>query len=101
MPLPGPEERRRIRLAAGFSQQDVAEAIGTSRTAIARFEKRAGYIDGMRLPGREARGTRRRLRGCWGRSAEFATAFLVGAWTECPRDNQKMALIPLVPVVAG
>jgi DNA-binding XRE family transcriptional regulator len=60
IPLPRPEERRRIRLAAGFTQQDLAEAIGTSRTAVARFERTAGYIDGLRLPGREPSGDTRR-----------------------------------------
>ena len=36
--LPLPEERRRIRLAAGASLRDVARELGVSHTAVRRWE---------------------------------------------------------------
>ncbi len=42
--LPPPAERRRIRLEAGVTQQELAAALGASRVSISRWEK------GARLP---------------------------------------------------
>ena len=36
--LPRPDERRRIRMAAGVSQRELARALGVSWTAIQRWE---------------------------------------------------------------
>ncbi|MFD8937916.1 helix-turn-helix transcriptional regulator [Streptomyces sp. NPDC059578] len=36
--LPPPRVRQQLRLAAGFTQADVAEAIGVKRVAVARWE---------------------------------------------------------------
>ena len=36
--LPPPRVRQRLRLAAGLSQSDVAEAVGVKRLAVARWE---------------------------------------------------------------
>lgn len=36
--LPTPEVRQRLRLAAGLTQTEVAEAIGVRRLAVARWE---------------------------------------------------------------
>jgi DNA-binding transcriptional regulator YiaG len=36
--LPAPAERRAIREAAGLSQQDLADAIGTTRQAVSHWE---------------------------------------------------------------
>lgn len=55
-PLPPPAERRRIREAAGWTQQQVADALHVSRHTVGRFERKAGLIDGHRLPGREPSG---------------------------------------------
>jgi DNA-binding XRE family transcriptional regulator len=52
-PLPFPRERRRIREAAGWTQQQVADELHVSRHAVGRFERRAGLVNGSRLPGRE------------------------------------------------
>jgi DNA-binding transcriptional regulator YiaG len=60
-PLPSPTERRRIREAAGVSPQALADAIHVSRWTIYRFERRAGYRNGERLPGREPVGQVRKL----------------------------------------
>ncbi|MGW2582640.1 helix-turn-helix transcriptional regulator [Streptomyces virginiae] len=36
--LPGPEQRRTIREAAGLSQQDLADIVGVSRQAVTAWE---------------------------------------------------------------
>jgi len=43
--LPTPEERRRIRLAAGASLRDVAREVGVSATAVIRWERGASPGD--------------------------------------------------------
>jgi hypothetical protein len=58
--LPSPAERRRIRLAAGFTQEDVGDMLEVSHDLVYRWEKPAGYLGGRRLPGREPTGERRR-----------------------------------------
>lgn len=52
-PLPLPAERRRIREAAGWTQQQVADELHVSRHTIGRFERRGGWVGGKRLAGRE------------------------------------------------
>ena len=52
-PLPPPAERRRIREAAGWTQQQVADELHVSRDLIYRFERKAGLIHGRRMSGRE------------------------------------------------
>ena len=47
--LPPPQERRRLRLAAGFSLEDIADVLGVSRSAVARWET------GQRRPRRQTR----------------------------------------------
>jgi hypothetical protein len=55
--LPPPGERRRIREAAGWTQENLADELEVSRYLIHRFEKPAGYqIGGGRLQGREPGG---------------------------------------------
>ena len=55
--LPPPEERRRIREAAGWTQEDLGDELDVSRYVIYRFEKLSGYrIGGERLQGREPSG---------------------------------------------
>jgi transcriptional regulator with XRE-family HTH domain len=61
--LPSPEDRRRIRVEAGITQQEIADRVYVERTTIARWERRAGYAKGARLPGREPSGDARRLYG--------------------------------------
>lgn len=39
--LPGPDERRRLRLASGLSQQKLADIIGVSRQTICQYESGA------------------------------------------------------------
>jgi DNA-binding transcriptional regulator YiaG len=41
-PLPPPAERRRIREAAGFTQEELAERIGVSRHSVRMYERPAG-----------------------------------------------------------
>ncbi len=36
--LPGPAERRRLRIMAGLSLQDVANSVGVTRSTISRWE---------------------------------------------------------------
>ena len=48
-PLPPPSERRTIREAARLSQEDVAERIGVSRSAMRLYERPAGYRNRRRL----------------------------------------------------
>jgi hypothetical protein len=55
-PLPPPSERRRIRVAAGWTQQQVADVLHVSRHAVGRFERQAGLVNGERLSGREPSG---------------------------------------------
>jgi DNA-binding transcriptional regulator YiaG len=55
-PLPPPSERRRIREAAGATQKKVADKLHVSRHTVAKFERRAGWVNGRRLPGREPTG---------------------------------------------
>jgi DNA-binding XRE family transcriptional regulator len=55
-PLPPSSERRRIRVAAGWTQQQVADVLHVSRHAVGRFERQAGLVNGERLPGREPSG---------------------------------------------
>jgi hypothetical protein len=52
-PLPPPAERRRIRQAAGWTQEQVASELRISRQYMSSFEKKSGWRQGMRLPGRE------------------------------------------------
>lgn len=52
-PLPDPESRRLIRERAGLTQQDVADELFVSRWTVTRWEKPAGYRNGLRLAGRE------------------------------------------------
>lgn len=52
-PLPPPAERCRIREAAVWTQQQVAEELHVSRHTISRFEKKAGLVNGRRMSGRE------------------------------------------------
>ena len=59
-PLPPPAERRRIRQAAGWTQNDVADTICVSRHLVFRWEKPVGYDGTRRLPGREPCGKERR-----------------------------------------
>jgi DNA-binding XRE family transcriptional regulator len=59
-PLPPPAERRRIREAAGWTQEDLGDELGVSRHLVYRWEKPNGYIDEHRLPGREPLGETRR-----------------------------------------
>ena len=59
-PLPAPRERKRLRKAAGLSQEDIGDLIGVSRHQMIRFERRAGCFTGRRLAGREPVGEARR-----------------------------------------
>lgn len=52
-PLPPPAERRRIRLAAEWTQERVAAELRISRQYVSSFEKTPGWRQGVRLPGRE------------------------------------------------
>jgi DNA-binding XRE family transcriptional regulator len=52
-PLPPPAERRRIRLAAGWTQEQVADELHISRQYVSSFEKSPGWRQGVRLRGRE------------------------------------------------
>jgi DNA-binding XRE family transcriptional regulator len=52
-PLPPPAERRRVREAAGWTQQEVADELHVSRHTVGRFEKKAGLVNGRRMSGRE------------------------------------------------
>jgi DNA-binding XRE family transcriptional regulator len=52
-PLPPPAERRRIREAAGWTQQQVADELHVSRHTVGRFEKKAGLVNERRMSGRE------------------------------------------------
>ncbi|MDX3400057.1 helix-turn-helix transcriptional regulator [Streptomyces griseoincarnatus] len=36
--LPDPDERRRLREEAGLSQQDIADAVGSTRAAVGHWE---------------------------------------------------------------
>ncbi|MEU9641519.1 helix-turn-helix transcriptional regulator [Streptomyces sp. NPDC048188] len=36
--LPTPDERRRLREEAGLSQQDIADAVGSTRAAVGHWE---------------------------------------------------------------
>ena len=54
--LPLPADRRRIRESAGYTQQDVGEALMVSAHAVGRWERVAGYLGDRRLPGREPTG---------------------------------------------
>ncbi|MGX1120668.1 DNA-binding transcriptional regulator YiaG [Streptomyces ambofaciens] len=36
--LPAPDERRRLREEAGLSQQDIADAVGSTRAAVGHWE---------------------------------------------------------------
>lgn len=56
--LPQPDERRRLREAAGLSQQDIADAIGATRAAVGHWETGlrsprgrllADYVDVLRV----------------------------------------------------
>jgi DNA-binding XRE family transcriptional regulator len=60
-PLPSPAERRRIREAAGLTQAEVARKLHVSRHTISKFERRGGWVNGRRLPGREPSGATRVL----------------------------------------
>jgi DNA-binding XRE family transcriptional regulator len=55
-PLPPPSERRRIREAAGWTQQQVADELHLSRHTVGRYERHAGWSNGRRLVGREPSG---------------------------------------------
>lgn len=55
-PLPSPEERKRIREDARWTQQKVAAALFVSRHTVSRFERKAGWLNDERLPGREPSG---------------------------------------------
>lgn len=61
-PLPLPAERRRIREAAGWTQEQVADDLRekgylrVTRQYAWSFEKPTGWRDGVRLPGREPTG---------------------------------------------
>jgi hypothetical protein len=55
-PLPRAVERRRIRQVARWTQQQVADELHLSRHTIGRFERRAGWLNGRRLQGREPSG---------------------------------------------
>lgn len=59
-PLPDPESRRLIRERAGLTQQDLADELLVSRWTVARWEKPAGYTNGVRLSGREPVGELRK-----------------------------------------
>ena len=48
--MPLPEERRRIRLAAGASLRDVARELGVSHTAVRRWETEPSVPRGSRVP---------------------------------------------------
>ena len=52
-PLPPPAERRLIRETVGWTQQQVADRLHVSRHTISKFERRAGWVRGERLGGRE------------------------------------------------
>ena len=47
--LPDPEERRRLRLAAGLSQADVGVAAGVSAAAVSQWERGAREPTGEAL----------------------------------------------------
>ncbi|MCJ7782137.1 MAG: helix-turn-helix domain-containing protein, partial [Acidimicrobiia bacterium] len=55
-PLPPPTERRRIREAAGWTQEQVAKELHASRHTISRYERQAGLVNGRRMSGREPSG---------------------------------------------
>ncbi len=61
--LPPPEERRMIREAPGWTQEDLADELELTRYVAIQFEKRSGYrIGGERLSGREPGGEVRERR---------------------------------------
>jgi transcriptional regulator with XRE-family HTH domain len=48
--LPGPVERRLLRVQAGLTQRDIAECLGTTAAAVSRYESgdrdpRGGILD--------------------------------------------------------
>ncbi|MFC8265388.1 helix-turn-helix domain-containing protein [Streptomyces cinereoruber] len=56
--LPQPDERRRLREAARLSQQDIADAVGSTRAAVGHWETGlrsprgrllANYVDVLRV----------------------------------------------------
>lgn len=56
--LPQPDERRRLREDAGLSQQDIADAVGSTRAAVGHWETGfrsprgrllANYVDVLRV----------------------------------------------------
>jgi hypothetical protein len=57
--LPSPDDRKRIRVRAGLTQQALADELLVSRWTVTRWEKPAGYRRGVRLPGREPVGALR------------------------------------------
>lgn len=58
--LPSPDDRRRIRERAGLTQQELADELFVSRWTVTRWEKPAGYRNGVRLAGREPVGELRK-----------------------------------------
>lgn len=59
-PLPSPNNRRRLREQAGWTQEDIAQEVFVNRTTVARWETPAGYHNGVRLNGREPTGESRK-----------------------------------------
>lgn len=47
--LPGNDERRAIRIRAGLTQQEVADAVGATRAAVAQWETGVRYPRGLLL----------------------------------------------------
>ncbi len=45
--LPVPEERRRLRVTAGLSLQDIANSVGVTRATVYRWE------NGLRVPSKD------------------------------------------------
>jgi transcriptional regulator with XRE-family HTH domain len=48
--LPGPAERRLLRIQAGLTQRDIAQCLGTTAAAVSRYESgdrvpRGGILD--------------------------------------------------------
>jgi len=66
-PLSPPAERRRIREAAGFSQQQIADQLHVNRHTVGRGEKPAGHLlgGGGCRAGNRLVSNGRRMRGCW------------------------------------